>query len=180
MNFSKKAISLAGILLIVVQSLPAQVRQTREEYIDRYKSIAVAHMERYGIPASITMSPTAATAGCRCNRTTISASSANATGRATRSITTTTPRGSASAATPRSRRRTGIMPNFSIRSRATTRCSPTRPTITRAGRGGSKPPATPRHPTTRNGSRASSRRTSSTCSTGPTASGSTPRAWDAR
>ena len=28
---------------------------TREEYIDRYKSIAVAHMERYGIPASITM-----------------------------------------------------------------------------------------------------------------------------
>ena len=39
MNFSKKAISLAGILLIVVQSLPAQVRQTREEYIDRYKSI---------------------------------------------------------------------------------------------------------------------------------------------
>ena len=30
-------------------------RQTREEYIERYKSIAVAHMERYGIPASITM-----------------------------------------------------------------------------------------------------------------------------
>lgn len=28
---------------------------TREEYIDRYKSIAVAHMERYGIPASITL-----------------------------------------------------------------------------------------------------------------------------
>ena len=33
----------------------AQSRQTREEYIERYKSIAVAHMERYGIPASITM-----------------------------------------------------------------------------------------------------------------------------
>ncbi len=30
-------------------------RQTREEYIDRYKDIAIAHMERYGIPASITM-----------------------------------------------------------------------------------------------------------------------------
>lgn len=30
-------------------------RITREEYIDRYKRIAVAHMERYGIPASITM-----------------------------------------------------------------------------------------------------------------------------
>ena len=33
----------------------AEARQTREEYIERYKSIAVAHMERYGIPASITM-----------------------------------------------------------------------------------------------------------------------------
>lgn len=30
-------------------------RQTREEYVDRYKSIAVKHMERYGIPASIIM-----------------------------------------------------------------------------------------------------------------------------
>ncbi len=28
---------------------------TKEEYIDRYKQIAVDHMERYGIPASITM-----------------------------------------------------------------------------------------------------------------------------
>ena len=55
MNFSKKAISLAGILLIVVQSLPAQVRRTREEYIDRYKSIAVAHME--AITASRPASP---------------------------------------------------------------------------------------------------------------------------
>ncbi|MBQ5353444.1 MAG: glucosaminidase domain-containing protein, partial [Alistipes sp.] len=33
----------------------ALARQTHEEYIERYKSIAVAHMERYGIPASITM-----------------------------------------------------------------------------------------------------------------------------
>ena len=54
MNFSKNAILLAGILLTAFGSLRAQVRQTREEYIDRYKSIAVAHMERYGIPASIT------------------------------------------------------------------------------------------------------------------------------
>ncbi len=30
-------------------------RQTREEYIERYKHIAIDHMERYGIPASITM-----------------------------------------------------------------------------------------------------------------------------
>ncbi|MBQ9138676.1 MAG: glucosaminidase domain-containing protein [Alistipes sp.] len=35
--------------------LTAQTRQTREEYIEKYKAIAVAHMERYGIPASITM-----------------------------------------------------------------------------------------------------------------------------
>ena len=55
MNFSKNAILLAGILLPAFGSLRAQGRQTREEYIDRYKSIAVAHMERYGIPASITM-----------------------------------------------------------------------------------------------------------------------------
>ena len=32
-----------------------RVRQTREEDIERYKAIAIAHMERYGIPASITM-----------------------------------------------------------------------------------------------------------------------------
>ena len=31
------------------------VRQTREEYVERYKHIAVAHRERYGIPASIIM-----------------------------------------------------------------------------------------------------------------------------
>ena len=36
-------------------SAAPRTRQTREEYIERYKSIAIAHMERYGIPASITM-----------------------------------------------------------------------------------------------------------------------------
>ena len=55
MTFYKKAIALAGILLCAAAQLTAQVRMTREEYIDRYKSIAVADMERYGIPASITM-----------------------------------------------------------------------------------------------------------------------------
>lgn len=58
MIFSKKAIILAGILLTALVQLSAQkapVRQTREEYIDRYKNIAIAHMERYGIPASVTM-----------------------------------------------------------------------------------------------------------------------------
>ena len=55
MTFSKKAILLSGILLCAFVQLGAQVRQTREEYIDRYKHIAVEQMERYGIPASITM-----------------------------------------------------------------------------------------------------------------------------
>ena len=55
MTFSKKAIFLSGILLCISVQLGAQVRQTREEYISRYMPIAIAHMERYGIPASITM-----------------------------------------------------------------------------------------------------------------------------
>lgn len=55
MTFSKKAIILTGILLGAALQIRAQVRQTREEYVSRYMSIAIAHMERYGIPASITM-----------------------------------------------------------------------------------------------------------------------------
>ena len=51
----KKAIFALIFLLPVCAALRAQNRQTREEYIDRYKSIAVDHMERYGIPASITL-----------------------------------------------------------------------------------------------------------------------------
>lgn len=55
MTFSRKAIALTTILLLTATALGAQNRQTREEYIDRYKFIAIAHMERYGIPASVTM-----------------------------------------------------------------------------------------------------------------------------
>lgn len=55
MIFSRKTTLLAGILLGMILPVAAQVRTTREEYIDRYKSIAVAQMERYGIPASITL-----------------------------------------------------------------------------------------------------------------------------
>jgi len=55
MKFSRKAILLAGILFAAILTLQGQVRQTREEYVERYKHIAVAHMERYGIPASIIM-----------------------------------------------------------------------------------------------------------------------------
>lgn len=42
-------------VLFVTMSAVAQVRQTREEYVEKYKAIAIAHMEKYGIPASITM-----------------------------------------------------------------------------------------------------------------------------
>ena len=43
------------LLAVGVVSLSAAERQTREEYVEKYKAIAIAHMERYGIPASITM-----------------------------------------------------------------------------------------------------------------------------
>lgn len=55
MKFSHKAIVALFFSLVIIEISHAQVRQTREEYIDKYKAIAVAHMERYGIPASITM-----------------------------------------------------------------------------------------------------------------------------
>ena len=50
----KKSILVAILFLSGFGALHAQTRQTREEYVDRYMHIAVAHMERYGIPASIT------------------------------------------------------------------------------------------------------------------------------
>ena len=56
MIFSKKAIYLTAFALVaLICPLLAQTRQTKEEYIDRYKQIAIDHMERYGIPASITL-----------------------------------------------------------------------------------------------------------------------------
>lgn len=55
MIISRKAIFPLLIAIGMAVHVRAQVRLTREEYIDRYKHIAVAHMERYGIPASITM-----------------------------------------------------------------------------------------------------------------------------
>lgn len=62
MIISKKAIIFGGFLLFCLLALPFNLvaqsratRQTREEYIERYKAIAIDQMERYGIPASITM-----------------------------------------------------------------------------------------------------------------------------
>ena len=55
MRNMKKRVAILFLLLVGVVSLSAAVRQTREEYVEKYKAIAIAHMERYGIPASITM-----------------------------------------------------------------------------------------------------------------------------
>lgn len=56
MIFSKYTtyILLVALALLALES-SAQSRQTREEYVDKYKHIAIEHMERYGIPASITL-----------------------------------------------------------------------------------------------------------------------------
>ena len=58
MNISIKAIFLLLFVtgaLLQVRGQSRTVRQTLEEYVARYHPIAVAHMERYGIPASITL-----------------------------------------------------------------------------------------------------------------------------
>lgn len=46
---------MGTLAVITAATAVAQSRLTREEYINRYKQIAIDHMERYGIPASITM-----------------------------------------------------------------------------------------------------------------------------
>ena len=55
MNISKKAIVTIIFFLLSIFELSAQRKMTRDEYVDKYKWIAIDHMERYGIPASITM-----------------------------------------------------------------------------------------------------------------------------
>ena len=57
MTIGSKFILLTGILTVCFAGVAGQtrVRQTREEYIERYKSIAISDMQRYGIPASITL-----------------------------------------------------------------------------------------------------------------------------
>lgn len=53
---TKAKIFISTLLACCTTAASAQTRKyTREEYIERYKHIAIAHMERYGIPASITM-----------------------------------------------------------------------------------------------------------------------------
>ena len=51
----KKTILILLCALVGVSAVVAKERQTREEYVEKYKAIAIAHMERYGIPASVTM-----------------------------------------------------------------------------------------------------------------------------
>ncbi len=45
----------AGRKTTKIITSPPEVRISREEYINRYKSIAIDHQRRFGIPASITM-----------------------------------------------------------------------------------------------------------------------------
>jgi hypothetical protein len=54
-NDMKRSVVILLCALVGVVSVAAKERQTREEYVEKYKAIAIAHMERYGIPASITM-----------------------------------------------------------------------------------------------------------------------------
>ncbi len=55
MNILRKTILSVLFLAIFPLFGVAQTQMTREEYIEKYKNIAIAHMEHYGIPASITM-----------------------------------------------------------------------------------------------------------------------------
>ena len=55
MNILRKTIFSLLFLAILPLLAAAQTKMTREEYIAKYKNIAIAHMEYYGIPASITM-----------------------------------------------------------------------------------------------------------------------------
>lgn len=54
-NTTILAAFIGAAALLLPASAAAQARQTKQEYIARYKSLAIDHMERYGIPASITM-----------------------------------------------------------------------------------------------------------------------------
>ena len=47
-------ILVLGLAFFAISQAAAQ-NQTRAEYLEKYKAIAVAHMEKYGIPASIKM-----------------------------------------------------------------------------------------------------------------------------
>jgi hypothetical protein len=51
---SHKKLFLLGALLVLGVAINAQ-KQTRQEYIDKYKDIAIEEMKRAGIPASVTL-----------------------------------------------------------------------------------------------------------------------------
>lgn len=54
-SFKRTNILFIVFLALFTANASAQTRQTKEEYIEKYKHIAIDHMERYGIPASITL-----------------------------------------------------------------------------------------------------------------------------
>lgn len=53
--FKKTALAIILALTLCSVRVAAQQRYSTKEYIERYKSIAIDHMNQYGIPASITM-----------------------------------------------------------------------------------------------------------------------------
>lgn len=55
MMFLRQIVLCFVVVVSFAATAVGNTRQTREEYVERYKAIAIAHMERYGIPASITM-----------------------------------------------------------------------------------------------------------------------------
>jgi hypothetical protein len=51
-----KVIRIVALCAVIFGVLPSHAQtSTRAEYIERYKDIAISHMEKYGIPASIKM-----------------------------------------------------------------------------------------------------------------------------
>jgi LysM repeat protein len=53
--FKKERFILLVFLVLIIDSSLGQKRMTTEEYINKYKDIAIKKMEKYGIPASITL-----------------------------------------------------------------------------------------------------------------------------
>ena len=118
---------LAGMACLgTVLTMTAQTRtKLYEDYIHKYKDLAVEQMSRYRIPASITMSQALleSAAGWQGNRTTTSASNVAATGMAVPSTTTMMPGENVSVRTNQSGNPTRTIHGFSPHGDATRSCS---------------------------------------------------------
>lgn len=52
---TSKSLSITSIALLCLIMTASAQRMSRQDYIDKYKALAIEDMEKYGIPASITM-----------------------------------------------------------------------------------------------------------------------------